>query len=171
MSHVTIRRAEHGDIPAIQRLYSQLDCHHADLLPEVFQPLEGEARGDEVVQEWIDREDADYLLAELDGAVVGFLNVQRSAHPKYPMFRPREFAVIEKAVVDRAHRGKGIGKRLFDAAVGWAREKRLRYIQTTVWHGNAGAREFYIEQGFRPMTVRLELDTEGNAEPLAAGDG
>jgi len=49
---------------------------------------------------------------------------------------------------------------LFAAAIKWASEKGLRYVQVSVWYDNAAAREFYIDQGFRPMTMRLELDTE-----------
>ncbi len=160
----TIRKAEARDIPAIQRLYRQLDGHHAELLPEVFQPVDGDARGDDLIQKWIDREDADYLLAERHGQVVAFVNVQQSGHPKHRMFRPHEFAMIENAVVDKPHRGNGIGRALFAAAMDWARDKGLRHVQTSVWHDNAGAREFYLHQGFRPMTVRLELDTERDAE-------
>jgi len=86
------------------------------------------------------------------------------------MFRPHDFAMIENAVVDKPYRGKGIGRALFDAAIEWARDHGLRHVQTTVWHENAGARGFYLNQGFRPMTVRLELDTGGGAEPSAARD-
>ena len=154
------RKAESGDIPEIQRLYRQGDSHHADLLPEVFQPVEGDVRGNDFVQKLIDWDDADYLVAELDGQVIGFVNVQRASHPKYPMFRPHEFALIEDAVVDEPYRGKGVGTILFRAAIDWARDHGLRYVQTTVWHANVGAREFYLNQGFRPMTMKLELDSE-----------
>lgn len=167
MRNVTIRRANASDIPGIQRLYRQLDKHHADLLPDVFQPLDGDARADEVLRKWIERDDADCLLAEVDGRVVGFLNAQKSNHPSFPMFRPHAFAMIENAVVDKKHRGRGIGRTLFDAAMAWAKEHGLRYVQTTVWYDNAAAREFYVAQGFRPMTVRLEMDTERNVEPAA----
>lgn len=85
------------------------------------------------------------------------------------MFRLHEFAMIENAVVDEPYRGKGVGTILFGAAIDWARDHRLRYVQTSGWHENAGAREFYLDQGFRPMTLRLELDTERDAEPEAGG--
>ena len=167
----TIRKAKVQDIPEIQRLYRQLDEHHTQLLPEIFQPIEGDARGNDVVNKWIVRDDADYLLAELDGQVVGFVTVERSAHPKYPMFRPHKFALIDNAVVDKPYRGKGIGTALFQAVIDWARSHGLRYVQTNVWNENAGAREFYLDQGFRPMTTRLELDTEASSESHHTTDG
>lgn len=155
---LTIRKAEFRDIPEIQRLYRQLDQYHVDLLPEVFQTVDGNARGDDFLRKFIERNNADYLLAELNGTIVGFINVQKSAHPPYPSFRHHEFAMIEDAVVDMPLRGKGIGRKLFTTAIEWARQHDLKYIQTSVWHDNEGAREFYLEEGFRPMTMRMELD-------------
>ncbi|MCL7453244.1 MAG: GNAT family N-acetyltransferase [Anaerolineae bacterium] len=165
MSDLAIRRAEIRDIDDIQRLYRQLDRHHAELLPEVFQPLQGDARGDEFVQLRIERDDAAYLLAELDGTVIGFVDVLRSTHPGYPMFRPREFAMIDNLVVDEAHRGQGIGKSLLQAAISWARDNGLKYVQTTVWDANARARDLYLGQGFTPVTVRLELEVDADPGP------
>lgn len=163
-----IRRASAEDIPAIQRLYRQLDEHHVRLLPGVFQSVDGDARPDSLIAQWIEDEGADYLLAEADGEVVGFVNVRKSSHPQYPMFRPHDFALIENAVVDEPHRGRGIGKALFGATMRWAKDRGIRYVQTTVWHENVGAREFYLDQGFCPMTVRVELDTEKGSEKAHA---
>ena len=49
MTDVTIRRAALADIADIQRLYGQLDRHHAEPLAGVFQALEGDARGNEII--------------------------------------------------------------------------------------------------------------------------
>ena len=163
------RKAKSRDIPEIQRLYRQLDGNHVALLPEVFQAVEGDVRENDVIQKLIDRDDADYLVAELDGKVVGFVNVQRASHPNYPVFRPHEFALIENAVVDEPHRGKGVGKILFRAAIDWAIDHGLRHVQTTVWHANAGALKFYLDQGFRTMTMRIELDTKGDVGTSPSG--
>lgn len=164
------RKAKSRDIPEIQRLYRQLDDHHASLLPAVFQPVKGDARGNDLIQTCIDRVDADYLLAELDGQMIGFLNVQQASYPKYPMFRSRDFAMIENAVVDKSYRGKGVGTMLFHAAIAWAKDRDLQHVQTTVWHENVKARKFYIGKGFRSMTMSLELDTKGDVKPSAEGD-
>ena len=159
------RKANPGDIPEIQRLFRQLDAHQAELLPEIFRHVERDVRGTDVIRSLIDRDDADYIVAVLGKTVVGFVDVQRASHPNFPMFRPHEFALIENAVVDESHRGKGVGKLLFRAANEWARDHGLRYVQTSVWHANAGATQFYLDVGFRPMTLRLELDLKSDAAP------
>jgi GNAT superfamily N-acetyltransferase len=165
MGNLIIREAKPSEIDNIQRLYRQLDRHHAGLLPDVFQPLEGDARSDAFIRTRIHGDDADYLLAELDGAVVGFVDVQRAAYPDYPMYRPREFGLIDNLIVDEHHRGKGIGKKLFEAAIDWARDRGLRSVQTSVWDANTRARDFYFQRGFAPTTLRLELAIEEDAEP------
>jgi diamine N-acetyltransferase len=158
MNEPTIRKADIGDVQNIQDLYAQLDRHHAELLPNIFRPIEEKARPNGLIQEWIDRDDADYLVAVLDGQIVGFINLQYSAHPKYPVFQEHGFAAIENTIVDDAHRNKGIGAALFAAAITWATKRDLQYMQTTVWHENTVAREFYSKHGLRPLSQRLELD-------------
>jgi len=158
MTDFKIRIASTDDVESIQQLYRQLDRHHADILPQVFQSVDGDIRPDDVIHGWIARDDADYILAEVGGKVVGFLNIQQSSHPKYPMFRPHQFALIENAVVHKSWRGKGIGGELFKAAIEWAQKRRIRHVQTLVWSENKRAKKFYVNRGFQPLTEKLELD-------------
>lgn len=158
MTDVIVRTATLDDIGDIQRLYREVDRYHAELLPEVFQPVEGDARPADVVAKSITDEDADYLVASLFGEVVGFVNLWKRSYPSHPMFMPRQFAQVENAVVSAPYRGRGIGTALFDAAVAWAKEKGLRSVQLSVWTANERARRFYLERGFVPITEKLELD-------------
>ena len=144
-----VRQAVIDDVLAIQGLNRELDGFHGDLWPGVFGRLEGDARGDSVILDWINGADSDYLVAEEDGRVVGFLSIRKAARPGYAMFRPGDFAMIEDVVVAASCRGSGVGTRLFEAAVGWARERGLGAVQTMVWSANEGAREFYLGRGNR----------------------
>lgn len=157
MDKLNIRSATIDDIPAIQVLNRELDKHHADLLPDVFRSLTEDARPDWVIREWIDDADADYLIAEIEGKIVGILNVRQAKNPPYPMFQQHEFVMIENAVVEKSWRGQGIGNALFDAAIAWAQERGLAFVQTTVWSANKETRDFYLRKGFKPITEKLEL--------------
>ncbi|MBN2209861.1 MAG: GNAT family N-acetyltransferase [Sedimentisphaerales bacterium] len=152
---MSIRTAGVGDISAIQGLYRQLDGYHAELFPDIFQAVEGDARGDDFIRQEIESERADYLLAELDGRVVGFISMRQLPAPPYPMYRLREFASIDNAVVDEGHRGEGIGTTLFAAGKAWARERGLRTMEVGVCYDNEHAREFYLHVGFRPGLVKM----------------
>jgi GNAT superfamily N-acetyltransferase len=151
-----IRPAQTQDIPAIQALYRLLDQHHVALCPDVFQLLETDARPDSLIQEWLDNPEATYLVAEVAGEVVGFLNVRKMSSPDLPIFQLRAWAHVENAVVAPAYRGQGLGQALFDAAILWAKAQGLTRMQTQVWTANEAARAFYAERGFAPLTEKLE---------------
>jgi GNAT superfamily N-acetyltransferase len=155
---MNIRPATMDDVTAIQHLYRELDQHHAALLPNVFRALADDARPAKMILDWIANPEAAYLVAEEDGRIIGFLNLRRAAHPKLPMFHPHEFAEIENAVVEKSRRGGGIGTQLFNAAIAWALARGLEQVQLTVWSANRGTKEFYLRQGFQPMTEKLALD-------------
>jgi ribosomal protein S18 acetylase RimI-like enzyme len=161
MNNVIVRKAAAGDIDAIQRLYRQLDRHHVGLLPGVFQPLEDDARPGGFVAGFITNPDADYLVAEQDGTLLGFLSIQKRPNPPYPMFRPERYAVIDNILVEESCRGQGIGRALLEAAVAWAGEKGLGKLQATVWTANRDAKSFFQARGFAPLTEKLELDLGG----------
>jgi GNAT superfamily N-acetyltransferase len=152
-----IRPATPEDIPAIQSLYRLLDQHHVALYPEVFQPLETDARPDSLIQEWLDNPEATYLVVEIAEEVVGFLNVRKMSSPALPIFQPRAWAHVENAVVAPGHQGQGLGKALFEAAILWAKAQGLNCMQTQVWSANEAARAFYAERGFAPLTEKLQL--------------
>ena len=160
MNDITIRIAESSDVSEIQRLYQQLDRHHADILPMVFQPVDSDVRADDVILNWINRDDAVYLLAEMSGKVIGFLHLKRAAHPNFPVFRKHEYARIEDAIIDKSYRGRGIGKMLLNAAVKWVKDQGIKHIQLLVWQENAAAVEFYLNQGFKPINVKMEMNIE-----------
>lgn len=157
MPSVTTRIATMDDYEAICRLLAQADRHHAEILPDVFQTFTGPIRPRALVAEFIEAEDADYLLAEIEGEPVGLLNLRKQARPSYPMFRSHEFAMIHNMVVDEAHRRRGIGTALLEEAKRWTRDRGLTAVQLGVWAGNAPAVSFYRKHGFRVLTQRMEL--------------
>ena len=71
-----IRPAAEADIPAILALYRQLDSALVAMQPEFF--CEGPREEDEI-RKAIRADDADFLLAERGGAVVGFALVGYAA--------------------------------------------------------------------------------------------
>ena len=158
---MNLRTATMDDYAAICRLIEQVDRHHVGILPEVFQPFAGPPRPREVIASYGEAPDADYLLAEDEGQVVGFLNLRKAKYPGHPMFRPHEYAAIENLVVDEAHRRRGVATALFQEAVAWAEARGLAAIELTVWAANAAALAFYEGQGFQPLTHRMELRLGG----------
>ena len=132
MPKITIRPAEEKDILAILALYCQLDQALVDLQPEFFCTA---PREDAFVRQAIQANDADYLLAEADGAVL-----------------PHRYACLADLVIDAEHRGQGIGSTLLGAAKRWARDRRLEYLELNVLAQNVPAIALYESHDFVEAT-------------------
>ena len=150
MPKITIRPAEEKDIPAILALYCQLDQALVDLQPEFFCAA---PREDAFVRQAIQANDADYLLAEADGAVIGFALVNYAGWtPEFSCVLPHRYASLADLVVGKAYRGQGIGGQLLAAAKRWARDRRLEYIELNVLAQNENAVKLYESQDFVEAT-------------------
>ena len=150
MPKITIRPAGEGDIPAVVALYRQLDQALVDLQPEFFCVA---PRGDEFVRQAVKTANADYLLAEEDGAVVGFALVNYAGWtPEFSCVLPHRYACLADLVVDEAHRQQGIGSTLLGAAKRWARDRRLEYLELSVLSQNAPAIALYESHDFVEAT-------------------
>lgn len=79
------------------------------------------------------------LVAIVDDVVVGTLSIQ---------VHPGQTVGSLAMMVAREHRGQGIGARLLDHSVRWARESGLHKVDLGVWPHNAAAIALYRSRGF-----------------------
>ena len=86
----------------------------------------------------------DYLVAELDGVVVGYVRLV----PPTPLPSNAHIRQIQGLVVDRAARRHGVGRALVRAAVDRARAVGARRVTLRVLGHNAPARRLYESAGF-----------------------
>jgi len=150
---ITIRRATRADLPAIVRLLaddplgSQREAYR-DPLPEAyyhaFAAIDADPR-------------QELIVVEHDGAVIGTL--QLTFIPGLS-FQGGTRAQIEAVRVDRDVRSHGIGGRLFEWAIGRAREQGCRLVQLTTNASRADAQRFYERLGFVASHVGMKLDLE-----------
>nr|WP_316520882.1 GNAT family N-acetyltransferase [Kitasatospora sp. K002] len=85
-----------------------------------------------------------YLLAVLDGRIVGYVRQV----PPTPLACNRHVRQIQGLVVDGTVRGRGIGRRLVEAACAAARAEGARRVTLRVLGWNAPARRLYESCGF-----------------------
>lgn len=157
MPAVHIRPATPADAARIAEMANALNRHH-ELDDDVFS-------AEQVARDGFGPEAAfSCLLAELDGAVVGYAMY----HPCYNSdVAARGLWLVDLYVAERA-RSAGIGRRLMAAL---AREA-LRQGAVSLWWGvsakNAAARAMYAHLGAGDFDYRiLEFDREG-LERMAA---
>jgi GNAT superfamily N-acetyltransferase len=122
------------------------------------------------VRSWLvdatsDRFDGSALVAELDGAVVGFVSVATTGH-----FAGEVDADIGELVVDAGHEARGVGAALVAAAEQIARDRGHRCLTLTTGAANERALGFYHRLGFVPEDVKLTkvLDRPGVTDDLSA---
>ena len=157
MEDIRTRLATMDDYEGICRLIAQVDHVHVGLLPNTFQGLPGPARPKELIAHFVESKDADVILASTDTEIIGLLNLEKSSNPPYPMFKQHECAMIDNLVVDTKRRGQGVGSVLLRAAKQWAQAKGLKFLQTSIWVANAGAKQFYEKHGFQTLNQKIEL--------------
>ncbi|MBB3763264.1 GNAT family N-acetyltransferase [Sphingomicrobium lutaoense] len=92
-----------------------------------------------------------FFFARVDGEVAGYLKLNMDeAQTEKVAGRTLE---IERIYVDGAFQGAGVGKALFDFALGIARDEGIEAIWLGVWEDNPKAIRFYERQGFEPFGV------------------
>ncbi|MHB8078967.1 MAG: ribosomal protein S18-alanine N-acetyltransferase [Candidatus Krumholzibacteriia bacterium] len=119
-----VRRARAGDLPAVERIENASfgDPWPRTALAEELHP--GALRLP--------------LVAERDGAVVGYLMAWRAAD---------ELHILNLAV-DAAERCRGVGARLLTAAIAEGTARAMALVTLEVRESNAPARRFYARHGF-----------------------
>jgi ribosomal protein S18 acetylase RimI-like enzyme len=154
----SIRQATKEDLQALCELFGQLDTFHVELLPSNFRAFIGPARPVEILEEKISGSNKAVFVAVSGAKVVGFVDVQKASNPPFPMFKPKDFALIDNLFVSPDHRGSGIARMLFEEAKAWARKQGLSELQLKVYDENKDAVRFYERQGMRRLSATFEID-------------
>lgn len=150
MLKTVIRPATVDDLPSILALYRVLDEELVVLQPEFFCAA---PRDEKPILQFVQAPDADYLLAEQEGQVVGLALVEYAGWtPAFSCVLPHRYATLNDLVVTPPKRGQGIGSSLLGAAKKWARGRRLEYLELEVLAQNSGAIELYEAHDFVEST-------------------
>ncbi|NDY96362.1 GNAT family N-acetyltransferase [Wenzhouxiangella limi] len=160
---VNIRRAARGDEDSILGLIGELAeyerlAHEVTATPAL---LAEHLFGDNAV--------AEALLAEIDGAAVGFALFFRN----FSTFLGRPGLYLEDLYVREACRGRGIGRALLKRLADLARERGYGRMEWSVLNWNQPAIEFYQSLGAEAMSdwtvYRLSRDGQVPELPPPAG--
>jgi ribosomal protein S18 acetylase RimI-like enzyme len=86
----------------------------------------------------------DVLVADIDGAVIGFVKLR----PSTPLPSNAHVLQIQGLGVDPAYQGRGVGQALLEAATQEARRRGARKLSLRVLGSNTAARRLYERCGF-----------------------
>jgi RimJ/RimL family protein N-acetyltransferase len=138
---LTVRRAGPSDAAALVALAEQVAREEGGwiLTTDAWRSVGEERRYLRAARR---HPDAAVFVAEVDGGVVARLSVGRDPHPS-----SRHVADLG-IMVAASHRGRGIGKRLLEEAVGWARSCGILKLELHVFPWNEPALRLYESFGF-----------------------
>jgi GNAT superfamily N-acetyltransferase len=127
----------------------EVDALHRDALPHMFRKPDGPVRErEDILEQVAGGVNMGLFVADVDGQVVGVLQVLICESPPERLLVPRYYASIDDLVVRKSWRRQGIGRALMARAEEWARERDLERIELGVWEFNADAIRFYERLGY-----------------------
>jgi RimJ/RimL family protein N-acetyltransferase len=150
-----IRRAEPGDAEGLARLGEAVGSEPEGWLVTTngWREVSDERRYLRAIRRY---PNAAVFVAEDDGRIVGRLSIARDQHPA-----SRHVADLG-LMVAMSHRRRGIGTKLLEAAVDWARHSEVRKLELHVFPHNEPAIKLYEEFGFVQEGYRRGHYRRGN---------
>lgn len=148
--NLKFRQATRADLPEIVRMLADdfLGAQrerYENPLPESY------LKAFEEIQ--IDKNN-ELIVAELDGAVVGTLQITFTPSIS---FQGGKRATVESVRVDEKYRGQGIGRALMLFAIERAREEGCISMQLTTNMERTDAHRFYENLGFKKSHLGMKL--------------
>ena len=155
-TNVLIRLAKPEDYEAASAIAAEGQAIHAEALPHIFARTDG-ALPQEYFESLLESETRRMLVAELDGRVVGYAVIERKEAPPYEAFVSRRVAYILDFGVAESHQRQGIGRRLFQACVLWAKDHGASAVELNVFAFNERAIRFYESLGMETLSLRMTM--------------
>lgn len=109
-----------------------------------------------IYERFLEHDDRYVYVAETGGSIIGLMSLTIGAS----LYDHKPYVVIDELVVNAAHRGQGVGKRLVDEAFSRAVERGCGEVCVDTTTSNEGALRFYREHGFDHESVMFEKELE-----------
>ena len=150
-----IRKATHNDIPRILELLSQVNDVHADGRPDFF--IKGKRKyNEEDLLKIINDDTTPVFVCEENDDIKGYAFCVIQDLSQCDNLRPDKSLYIDDICVDENYRRHGVGKKLYEHVLQFAKEEKCFNITLNVWAKNPGAQAFYESMGMTVQKVCME---------------
>ena len=163
---IVVRAAAAADLPAIGRLGALLVRVHHEFDPRRF--IAASPRTEQGYASFLgsqlDKKDVIVLVAEGNGEVLGYAYASVEGYDYMSLRGPA--GVLNDIVVDPAHRGQGIGRKLLDAAMAALELRGAPRVVLSTAERNEPAQRLFAKAGFRRTMIEMtrELGPAGGTE-------
>ncbi|HEX4097975.1 MAG TPA: GNAT family N-acetyltransferase [Caulobacteraceae bacterium] len=157
---VIIRTAAPADVEALGRLGALLVQVHHDFDRDRFiaPTPQTPSRYGGFLAGQIKRKDAIVLVADEDGAVVGYAYGALEGPDWLTLRGPA--GVIYDLMVDPAYRRQGVGRRLLEEAIAALQRLGAPQVMLETAAPNAAAQRLFTSAGFRPTLIEMTRDND-----------
>lgn len=151
-----IRRAEENDMDGINRLLCQVLTVHHNGRPDLFKGGVKKYTDEELKGILADEGRPVFVAVDRDGQVFGYAFCIFRQYPDDNILTDIKTLYIDDLCVDEAHRGRNIGRQLYEYVLDFAKEQGCYNVTLNVWECNPGAKRFYEKCGLTPQKVGME---------------
>ena len=155
-----IRLAQGRDIPGMIALLKQVGEVHHVIRPDLFRS--GAQKYDERDLEALLKDAQRPIFVAVEDGVLGYCFCMFKTTENNTVLRDRRELYIDDLCVDENCRGRGVGQKLYDHVLRFAREEKFDAVTLNVWCGNDSAMHFYEKQGLKPRNIHMEMCLEDN---------
>ncbi len=151
-----IRKAKQNDIPRILDLLSQVNDVHAEGRPDFF--IKGKRKYTESeLRDILDDDFTPVFVCDEDDDIRGYAFCVIQDLSKCDNLHPDKSLYIDDICVDEKYRRHGVGKRLYDFVIQYAKEEKCFNVTLNVWDKNPDAKAFYEKMGMRVQKICMEV--------------
>lgn len=152
-----VRRAKIEDIPRILELLVQVDMVHHNGRPDIFKGPATKYSEEELLEIINDEKSPVFVCLDEDGVVSGHAFCQHKQVLGDRVLTDIRTLYIDDICVDEASRGKGVGKKLYEHVMDYARDNGFYNVTLNVWDCNPNAYRFYEKMGFKVQKTGMEI--------------
>ena len=153
---MNIRRAREQDMPDIDRLLIQVNMVHHKGRPDLFKAGQKKYTDEQLKALIHDDSRPIFVAADEEEHVLGYAFCIFQQHLNDNILTDIKTLYIDDLCVDESLRGRHIGRALYEAVLGFARESGCYNVTLNVWSLNDSAMSFYERCGPKPQKVGME---------------
>ena len=155
-----IRRARRADLPRLGTLGALLvEAHHALDAQRFLAPTDRTPSGyASFLGTKLDDPDAALLVADHEGDAIGYAYAEVEGYDYMSLRAPA--GALHDVIVDPAHRGRGVGRALAEAALAFLKSRSAPRVILSTAERNEAAQRLFAGMGFRRTMVEMTRELE-----------
>ena len=105
------------------------------------------------IEELKDKSQVTFVALSEDKGIVGFITSCIEKYPDDLLTAP--YLTLAYIYVDEKCRRQGVAQGLIQQLAAWARKKKIKTMELTVWSNNEKAKSLFKNSGYQPLQIRM----------------